>query len=499
MTDCKYRRRHARATGRLAPICAALLSAIIIAGALTGCSEGNNAVTYVKPDLPKKPAEDTRTFTDVSAYASRRDTAFSSYVAAAADTFSYELTESGAVLTGYLGEESVVVVPDTLGGMTVTGVSRSTFEGRKDVRAICLPPSLLYIEEGAFSGCSSLSTLRTPVIYTEQKPYFGALFGAGSYEINASFLPGTLETVIVTDGVTSVPEGCFYGCYGLSAVFLPDTVRDVGAFAFYGCSSLAYVDLGGFTETVGAYALANCESLLTVTFPAGVSYFGASVLEGCLSLEWLEIPFVGRTAPGLDTAPMSPTDEQASGDENDGAERTPDACLGYLFGSMTADNGGSAVPTSLISVTLNGAYDTVSDMAFADCAYLRRVTLPETVRVIGCRAFYRCARLSEINFPSGLENIGDDAFHGCLSLERADLTPCAHVTFGRQSFFMCVGLSDVALPETVNELPNGCFAYCAALASVTGSDAVTGEWQSGGTNPKSPFYACGQPDRDTAT
>ncbi len=61
--------------------------------------------------------------------------------------------------------------------------------------------------------------------------------------------------------------------------------------------------------------------------------------------------------------------------------------------------------------------EVICDEAFFD-GFLQRITLPESLKVIGEDAFAHCEELEEVNLPYGLRDIRDGAFYGCISLKR---------------------------------------------------------------------------------
>lgn len=161
--------------------------------------------------------------------------------------------------------------------------------------------------------------------------------------------------------------------------------------------------------------------------------------------------------------------------------------------------------------------------AFADCASLTKIELPQGVREIGSNAFAGCSALTTITLPASLETLRA-AFDGCSALAEIAVAPgnknyrsvdgvlfsvdgrrliyyplgktateyaipdgtervassafrdCATLTaiafpasvreFGGETFFGCVALRTVALPDAVETIPASSFLGCSALSEV---------------------------------
>ena len=59
-----------------------------------------------------------------------------------------------------------------------------------------------------------------------------------------SIFGGQVKTYIIGDAVKSVGEGAFYGCSGLTSITIPNSVTSIGDDAFAECSSLTSVSIG---------------------------------------------------------------------------------------------------------------------------------------------------------------------------------------------------------------------------------------------------------------
>ena len=113
----------------------------------------------------------------------------------------YEELEDGTVeITGYSGEDTVVVIPDEIDGKKVTSIGISAFFGCSGLTEITIPEGVKSIREGTFSKCKNLTEITLP------------------------------------EGVTSIGKWAFSGCSSLTEITLPEGVTTIEHNAFSGCS-----------------------------------------------------------------------------------------------------------------------------------------------------------------------------------------------------------------------------------------------------------------------
>lgn len=141
-------------------------------------------------------------------------------------------------------------------------------------------------------------------------------------------------------------------------------------------------------------------------------------------------------------------------DRPDEAKRTPDGREPVLIEAVVPDG---------VEVIGGGAFRS---------AYIGRVTLPESVRVISDEAFRDCFRLKEAVLPPRLRRIGDHAFINCYNLERITAAQegaapgtivCGDI--GVAAFAWCSGLKEITvIGKTIDD---GAFDECGALERVS--------------------------------
>ena len=409
---------------------------LALVAAFTSCGE---VPTMSEPEADTfKPADDLLGDGDLAKryaeYLENSELAFKANSPAALENFKYEITVDGVKINAYIGDESIIVIPESIEGVAVTRIGTGAFSGGA-IRAVYIPDSVTVIEKGAFSQCDGLATIRLPFVGDgADKAFLGYIFGADAADSNSITVPKSLDMVIFGDGVTEIKDEAFLGCKTLSAVVLPDGVESIGKFAFYECADLVLVTLGSGVKNIGEYAFAYCSSLYYIDCSmAGNIATGAFLY--CSRLNGIKLSL-------------------SDGDY-----------LGRLFGATVADHNKNFVPDSLRRVEIAEGCTAIPNRAFSECFYIMSVTLPETLESVGIRAFYSCRSLEKIDIPDKTKVICDDAFFGCDRLIEVKLGDGLS-ELGMQAFYGCSSLESISLPESLKEIKASTFYNCVSLFNV---------------------------------
>ncbi len=285
---------------------------------------------------------------------------------------------------------------------------------------------VLGIGDGAFKDCKRI----------ENVFMLDGILTIGSSAFEACH---SLDNIVLPSTTLTIGDRAFANCESLSSIVLPEDLEEIGAQAFAGCEQLEEINRPGGLQIIGAGAFENCTGLVSVTLPEGLTRLGDGAFVGCTELTEVYIPagieYIGASAfEGCEKLEKVVFLGEESDEDADGT--VPKA-------SSPAEPVGEpeVEPTLLV----------IGSRAFADCAALTEITLPESLTDLGAEAFAGCSLLEAVTLPEGLISIGDGAFRDCEALPEITL-PESLTDLGTEVFNTEV---TVKLPFTEAELPEG--------------------------------------------
>ncbi|MBO5529647.1 MAG: leucine-rich repeat domain-containing protein [Bacilli bacterium] len=99
-------------------------------------------------------------------------------------------------------------------------------------------------------------------------------------------------------------------------------------------------------------------------------------------------------------------------------------------------------------------------------------TVQEGCKIVGSGAFNGRESLTSVLLPKGLISIGQSAFMGCADLASI-VIPDTVVSIEDSAFQECSSLSSITLSSSLKEIPDNAFSSCSSLTSITIPDGVT--------------------------
>lgn len=221
---------------------------------------------------------------------------FTVTVAAATNKFYFYPTTG--MITGYVGTDTVVVIPSKINGITVETIGHTAFR-YSPVTSVTIPDSVTFISDSAFAYCSQLTNISIPNSVTA----IGSFAFEGCTKLESITLPSSLLTI---------SEFLFYDCSQLTTIHIPDSVSSIRTYAFYNCGKLETIRIPVSVTSIGSYAFDDCPSSMTVTYSGSKKQWDAitkgsynGVLENHLVCNTLEATF---TADGTTFAPAQTID-----------------------------------------------------------------------------------------------------------------------------------------------------------------------------------------------
>ena len=313
------------------------------------------------------------------------------------------------------------------------------------VQTVIISDGVTSIGDGAFGCCRSLTSINIPNSVTN--------IGWGAFRYCSS-----LTSINIPDGVTSICNGAFRGCSSLTGITIPDGVTSIGANAFYYCESLTSISIPDGVTSIGEYAFLGCSSLTSINIPNSVTSIGGWTFLSCTSLTSINIPD-GVTSIG------------------NGAFWGCSSLTGITIPDGVTSIGANAFYycESLTSISIPDGVTSIGDWAFNGCSSLSSITIPDGVTKIGDRAFEGCSSLTSINIPDGVTCIEYCAFDGCSNLTSINI-PDGVTSIGDCAFEGCSSLTSINIPDGVTEIGDSAFYGCNNLSDVFYSNSDT-EWR----------------------
>ena len=402
---------------------------------------------------------------------------------------------------------------------SVTNIGDLAFAYCTGLTSIEIPASVTTISDDAFNGCTGLSAFTVDNGNTAYASEDGVLFNKAKTTLIKYPTGNSRTSYAIPNSVTTIGDGAFSDCTGLTSIDIPASVTTIGNGAFLDCTGLTSIDIPASVTTIGNGAFLDCTGLTRIVISYGVTSIGESAFGFCTGLTSIDIPAsvtnIGDLAfhlcNKLTTVIVQPTTPPSLGDDafydcdalaniyvpagtsgdykaawSDYASKIEDygSCgenVNWSYNSESktltifgtgamADNMFGKWPWSsfkkeITTVDIRDGVTTIGDQAFSGCTSLTSITIPAGVTSIGDFAFSSCTALSSIELPTSLTSICKGTFNTCKSLTSITI-PAGVTSISDNAFQSCTALTSIDLPASLTTIGNLAFSFCSSLSSI---------------------------------
>lgn len=170
-------------------------------------------------------------------------------VTASGEGLKYQIEADGTatVVDHVKNDEYYIEIPEYYKGHRVARIGERAFANKFYISSVTIPNTVKEIGREAFAVCIHLKSINIPksVVTVE----------------NNAFANSCIETAVLEDGITAVPDYMFSGCESLISVQIPETVREIGYWSFANCKNLKLEVLPPYLEKLSQYSFTSCAKM----------------------------------------------------------------------------------------------------------------------------------------------------------------------------------------------------------------------------------------------
>lgn len=316
-----------------------------------------------------------------------------------------------------------------------------------------------------------------------------------------------INTLIIEEGITSIGEKAFSGCYDLTEIIFPKSLQEIGEKAFWGtrvnrisfpegsslrtieseafknCSWLEEADLSNCNslENLGVYSFSDCGNLSSVLFPSdgifteisegafwgcngltsivlpkGITTIGEKAFYGCWSLHYVYIP---ETANSIAADAFSGTWPLIFADEGSIAQGFAQA--NGFPNSTSSYNDAIVIRSGELSNGILWSYTTDGTLTVSGSGEIEDFTTSSHAPWYQ----YIYIGLKKIIISEGITHIGQESFAHFDNLESVTL-PSTLKSIGKNAFYSCDNLKRLVLPDGFAGLGENSLYGCSSLTEL---------------------------------
>lgn len=327
------------------------------------------------------------------------------------------------------------------------------FKKKKTLEKIILPSTLLYFPTSAVSEGVAMESL------SPNYSIINELLIDTRKKCVVKCLNRYIQKIEIYEPIEEIGEYAFANCSVLQSVSLPKSIRRIGENAFRNCELLCSINLPDSIDTISASAFFYCKDLHINHLPKHLSHIGDSAFQWCI--------IDGVTIPNcIKEIGKSPFSKNAN---NLTSESSRFVIINSLLIDSVTNELIQLVDSAVKNVSIPEYITKVRDNAFIHTD-IESITIPSSVKELGCGIFWNCKFLSNVQLDCIIERLPNSIF-ACSSLTSFDVPECIKV-IGFGAFYSCKSLQTINLNKGLKTIENRAFEECTNLVSLNIPESI---------------------------
>ena len=289
----------------------------------------------------------------------------------------------------------------------------------------------------------------------------------------------------IEDGIVkTIGKEAFIENKYVEEITVPECVDTVRGKAFSYCSNLRKIRLSNRISKIVKDTFEGCSNLTKINIPDNVTVLDSGTFRDCP----LESIHIGKSLTAFDRSAFYQAQyEYEANREGVIMHTTKSSAVKdisidsfnknfQINGTMILSADGKVLIAALgdeESCEIPNGVEIINDNAFRWQGYLKWISFPSTLRIIGNRAFEK-TDLRSVAFPNSLKLIGARAFRDCRNLQSAAFNNGLEKIY--DTAFKETKVREVRLPDSVNELGFECFSVFCLGSFLPGASIEPIKW-----------------------